>query len=112
LSLQETGLIPFKLTVTDHNNAKSSATCSILIHDVTGPIISVPGDFIAEADSATGAIVGPDRGYVVSSWDAVDGPLPLVNATEFFKCAPPPGASFALEELGGIDERQGAVDGV
>ncbi|WP_457095391.1 HYR domain-containing protein [Lysobacter sp. P5_B9] len=99
LSLQESGLIPFKLTVTDHNNAKSSATCSIFIHDVTGPIISVPSDFIAEADSATGAIIGPDRGYVVSSWDAVDGPLPLVNASAFFMCEPPPGAAFALDQV-------------
>jgi hypothetical protein len=97
LGLQQTGLIPFKLTVTDHNNAKSSATCSIFIHDISKPIISVPASFIAEADSPLGGIIGPDRGYLVSAADAVDGPLPLVNASAYFTCAPPPGALFKLD---------------
>ncbi|GAB3362909.1 hypothetical protein GCM10027431_01540 [Lysobacter rhizosphaerae] len=98
LGLQQTGLIPFKLTVTDHNNAKSSATCSIFIHDISKPIISVPASFIAEADSPLGGIIGPDRGYLVSAADAVDGPLPLVNASAYFTCAPPPGALFKLDQ--------------
>jgi hypothetical protein len=37
------------------------------------PVVSVPGDIVAEADSALGALVS----YNVTAVDAVDGPLPV-----------------------------------
>lgn len=94
-----TGLVPFKLTVTDRSGAKSSANCAIFINDVTPPLISAPDDIVAEATSAAGANVGADEGYVVSAFDAVAGSLPIVNYSEYFLCEPPPGALFALDAV-------------
>lgn len=99
LGFQESGLIPFQLTVTDHQGAKSTATCSVFVHDVTRPQIAVPADIVAEASSAAGAYVGAADDYVVSAADAVDGPLPPVNTSEYFVCEPPPGALFALDRV-------------
>ncbi|GAB3098369.1 HYR domain-containing protein [Lysobacter terrae] len=97
LGFGQDGYIPFKLTVTDHAGAKSTAECAIFIHDITRPVISVPSDIQAEATSAAGANVGADEGYAVSALDNVDGNLPLVNYSEYFLCEPPPGALFALD---------------
>ena len=93
LGFGQDGYIPFKLTVTDHAGAKSTAQCAIFIHDITKPAISVPANIEAEATSAAGANVG----YAVSALDNVDGNLPAVNFSEYFVCEPPPGALFALD---------------
>lgn len=101
LGFGEDGYIPFKLTVTDHSGAKATADCTIFIHDITKPAITVPdgGLIEAEATSAAGANVGADEGYVVSALDNVDGSLPIVNLSEYFLCEPPPGALFALDAV-------------
>ncbi|GAB3348564.1 hypothetical protein GCM10027430_09530 [Lysobacter tyrosinilyticus] len=93
LGFQQSGVVPFKLTVTDYSGAKSSADCSIFIHDVTKPVITTPANIVAEASSAAGTNVG----YAVSAFDIVDGSLPVVNYTSYFLCAPPSGALFALD---------------
>lgn len=97
LGFQQSGLVPFKLTVTDQSGAKSSADCSIFIHDITRPVITAPADIVAEATSAAGANVDAAEGYAVSAFDAVDGNLPVVNYTSYFICEPAPGALFALD---------------
>jgi len=99
LGFEQDGYIPFKLTVTDHSGAKSTAQCAIFIHDITKPVISVPADIQAEATSSVGATVGADEGYVVSALDNVDGGLPVVNYSEYFLCEPQPGALFALDAV-------------
>ena len=101
LGFEQSGLVPFKLTVTDYSGAKATADCSIFIHDITQPVISVPagGTVVAEATSSAGANVGAAEGYVVSAFDNVDGNLPVVNYTEYFVCEPPPGALFALDAV-------------
>ncbi|QNP41391.1 HYR domain-containing protein [Lysobacter solisilvae (ex Woo and Kim 2020)] len=99
LGYGQTGLVPFTLTVTDHAGAKSSASCALLINDITAPSISVPSDLVAEATSATGAIVGAAEGYDVSAFDAVAGGLPLVNTSEYFLCEPAPNTLFALDAV-------------
>jgi hypothetical protein len=97
LGFQQSGIVPFKLTVTDQSGAKSSADCSVFIHDITRPVISAPANIVAEATSAAGANVGAAEGYVVSAFDVVDGNLPVVNYTSYFVCEPPPGSLFALD---------------
>jgi len=97
LGFQQSGLVPFKLTVTDQSGARSSADCSVFIHDITKPVITAPSDIVAEATSAAGANVGAAEGYAVSAFDAVDGNLPVVNYSSYFVCEPPPGALFALD---------------
>jgi hypothetical protein len=101
LGFGQDGYIPFKLTVTDHSGAKSTAECAIFVHDITRPAISVPagGLITAEASSKDGATVGANEGYVVSAFDNVDGNLPIVNLSEYFLCEPPPGALFALDAV-------------
>jgi hypothetical protein len=98
LTFGQVGKFTYRLTVTDAGGLYTFKECDIFVHDVTKPLIDVPDDIIAEADSAVGAIIGPDRGYVVSAFDAVDGSLPLVNTSSYFMCAPAPGALFALDQ--------------
>ncbi|KQY49779.1 hypothetical protein ASD14_13740 [Lysobacter sp. Root494] len=94
LGFGETGLVPFKLTVTDHHGAKSTANCAIFVHDITKPLLSVPqSPLVAEATSADGANVA----YEVSAFDAVDGDLPFPSP--YLLCEPPPGSLFALDSL-------------
>lgn len=97
LGYQQSGIVPFKLTVTDLSGAKSSADCSIFIHDITRPLINVPVDLVAEATSAAGVNVGAAEGYAVSAFDTVDGNLPVVNYSTYFVCEPPPGSLFVLD---------------
>jgi hypothetical protein len=86
------GMVPMRLTVTDASGAQSSADCSVFIHDVTAPTITVPpGDpIVAEATSHDGANVV----YTASAHDNVDGDLPAPN----FFCAPPSGSAFGLNK--------------
>ena len=88
LGFQQTGLVPFTLTVTDHSGVESTAGCSIFIHDVTPPTISV-ADMLVDAESASGAHVA--FAPAPSAFDAVDGD---VSAT--LDCVPPSGSLFAL----------------
>lgn len=99
LGYGDSGLVPFKLTVTDRNGLRSSAQCSVFIHDVTKPIITTPSNVVAEATSPAGANVGAAEGYVVSAMDAVDGALPLVNSSEYFICEPPQDTLFPLDAV-------------
>jgi hypothetical protein len=69
LGYHETGELAFRLTVADGSDVKSSDTCTVLIRDITPPVITGATDKTVEATSAAGAIVT----YAVSASDAVDG---------------------------------------
>jgi large repetitive protein len=87
LGYQQIGSLPFTLTVTDTYGDASLASCSVFIHDVTMPVISVPADITAEAQGASGAVLS----YGVTAFDAVDDLMPYPLA-----CTPPSGSLFAL----------------
>jgi hypothetical protein len=92
LGFGQDGLVPFKLTVTDHHGAKATANCSVFIHDITKPLLSVPqSPLVAEATSAAGANVA----YQASAFDNVDGDLP----SPYLLCEPTSGSLFALDML-------------
>jgi hypothetical protein len=55
--------------------------------DTTGPLVTVPADFLAEATGPAGAIVT----FTVTAVDAVDGAVPVT-------CAPASGGTFAFGE--------------
>ncbi|WP_181952603.1 PxKF domain-containing protein [Vulcaniibacterium gelatinicum] len=87
LGYQQTGALQVRLTVTDDQGASASAECGLFVHDVTPPLITVPGDLTVEADSAAGAAVS----YAVTAQDAVDDEFPYPLA-----CTPPSGSVFPL----------------
>jgi len=61
-----------------------SCAMPLLAADTTPPVLTLPGDFFAEAAGLTTSI-----GYVATAVDAVDGPVPVT-------CTPPPNALFPL----------------
>ena len=87
LGYQQIGSLPFTLTVTDNTGDSSQAACSVFIHDITPPVINVPGDMSVEASSAQGAT----QSYSVTAFDAVDDLVPYPLA-----CTPPSGSLFPL----------------
>jgi hypothetical protein len=87
LGYQQLGGVTLRLTVTDNNGASSTADCSVFIHDVTAPALSLPADITEEATSSTGAPVS----YTALAQDAVDDASPY-NAN----CAPSSGSMFGL----------------
>lgn len=93
LGYQQVGNVPFRLTVTDASGASDSKDCTVMVKDVTRPLIDVPLDITAEATSASGA----DVPYTVKAFDAVDGAFGAANVDEYFACAPASGSVFALD---------------
>lgn len=80
------GTTPIDCTAVDSNGNVGTATFDVVVHDTTGPAISVPfGSVAAEATSADGAAVD----YAVSATDLVDGGVPVT-------CSTPPGATFPI----------------
>ncbi len=75
----------FGLTVTDNGGLFASAECDIVVQDITLPVISGATDIIAEATSASGAVVN----FTVTAHDAVDGDVTVT-------CDPTSGSTFAL----------------
>jgi len=57
LGYHQTGVLPFRLTVTDAAGLKSSAECTVLVNDITPPTITDAVDKTVEATSAAGALV-------------------------------------------------------
>lgn len=68
---------------TAHNPA--SASFNVTVRDTTAPAVSVPADQVAEATSASGAVMT----FSASATDAVSSPLSVV-------CSPASGDTFAL----------------
>ena len=92
LGYSQTGLVPFRFTVTDASGASASQVCSIIIRDITAPTIAGVHDILAEATSPTGAVVG----FGISAFDEVDGDL-----TGLLACTPPAGAfAFGTTDVG------------
>src|SRR5205823_11475405 len=60
------------LTVTDSSGSSASATTSVTVVDSAPPVISTPGNLVAEAAGTAGATVS----FSVSANDAVDGSVP------------------------------------
>lgn len=83
----------FKVTVTDNGTpgisnsglSSDSPECTIVVHDVTPPVITVPGALTAEATSKDGAKVT----YDASARDDYDGSVAV-------SCSPESGSQFAL----------------
>jgi hypothetical protein len=92
LGVHQLGVMTVTLTVTDNLGAMKSATCGLVIKDVTAPAIDVPADILAEAQGASGAVVTFDA----AAQDAVDDESPYPIA-----CVPPSGSTFALAALPG-----------
>ena len=90
LGYSQTGLMPFRFTVTDASGASASQVCSIIVRDITAPTITGVHNILAEATSPAGALVG----FGISAFDVVDGDL-----TGLLACTPPAG-TFALGTTG------------
>jgi len=79
------GATPITWKGTDAAGNFSTATQLVTVVDTTGPSVSVPANIIAEATSASGAVVT----FSVSATDLVDGPTVVT-------CTPASGATFAF----------------
>lgn len=85
LGTGQLGEVRFKLTVTDGAGQQSSEQCTLLINDVTAPVLSGAVDQEIEATSSAGAVAS----YSVSALDNVDGPSDAI-------CLPVSGSTFPL----------------
>jgi hypothetical protein len=70
---------------TDKAGNPATGSFSVLVRDTTGPVLTVPSSFNAEATGASGAAVT----FTASATDAVDGPLTPT-------CTPRSGTTFGL----------------
>jgi len=72
------GTFTFTVTVSDEAGATANATFTITLTDIDPPVLTVPGDIVAEATSAAGALVP----YQVTATDVVD-PSPTIDCSLF-----------------------------
>jgi hypothetical protein len=75
----------FRVEVTDNEGLHAADTCSVQIHDITTPVLTLPADMTEEATSAAGAAIG----FEATAEDAYDG---TVDVT----CTPVSGTTFPL----------------
>jgi hypothetical protein len=80
------GTTPVNCSSSDTHGNQGSASFTVSVVDTTPPAVTVPGNVVAEATSAAGAVVNYSAATAV---DVVDGPLPAV-------CSPASGSTFAL----------------
>jgi hypothetical protein len=84
LTLGHTDTMIFELKVTDHGGLFATDACSVVVRDVTPPVLA-PVDVIREATSAAGAPVT----FAVTATDAFDGDVAAA-------CTPASGSTFPL----------------
>ncbi len=92
-------------TATDDSGNQASASFTILVRDTTAPVLTLPGNLVAEATSAAGAAVG----FTATALDLVSGSVAV-------DCTPASGSTFPLGvativNCGATDAAGNAVSG-
>lgn len=85
-SLFPLGTTTVECTAVDARGNGSQAGFPVVVHDLTPPVFGPAPDVLAEAQSASGAVVDYD---VPAAVDLVDGPVAVA-------CLPAPGGTFGL----------------
>ena len=79
------GSTPVSCSATDAHGNKGLSSFTVTVQDSTAPVVSVPGNLVFEATSASGAVVT----FASSASDVVNGSTPVF-------CAPASGGTFAI----------------
>ena len=80
------GSTPVTCTATDAAGNSGSAQFTVIVHDTTGPTLSLPAPITAQATSLSGAVVS----YSASANDLVDGAISVLS------CLPASGSTFPI----------------